>query len=79
MDYFATRDGSNSASLRSANEVAAEYAVSLARIHRKVNAGPAAERAWRKRELARSECVRRGVRFLPFQCLRPLFVEEGLL
>lgn len=51
----------------------------LHRRHRKVNDTPAAETAHRRRELARTECQRRGVRFLPAQCLRAALQGAGLL
>lgn len=55
------------------------YARGLHRQLRKVNDSPAAARRSERAELARIECERRGVRFLPAQCLRTVFERSGLL
>jgi hypothetical protein len=45
----------------------------------KVNSGPGAEAAYRRYQLFRQECERRGLRFVPAQVLRVAYANEGLL
>lgn len=70
---------SNSTLLATTASVAEDHIAELMRRHRKVNDSPLAAKLWRRREIALVECARRGVRFLPAQCLRPVFEREGAL
>lgn len=40
---------------------------------------PSIQKMLKRRELTKYECVRRGVRFLPKQVMRPIFADNGLL
>lgn len=56
-----------------------QHASEVVRHHRKWNGSPAAVKLWRRQEITQLECARRGVRFLPLKCLRPLFESQGVL
>lgn len=49
----------------------------LAKISRKINSN-ADPKVFQRYELMRSECAKRGVRFLPNQVLRPIYLAAGL-
>jgi hypothetical protein len=72
-------DNTNLTSWATTASVGEAHLADLMRLHRKVNDTPTAAKAYRRSEIARAECARRGVRFLPAQCLRYAYERDGVL